>query len=125
MPGLGGGPAGDALIEVHVRPHPTFTREGNDIKTVLPVTLNEALNGGSVQVETATGPVSVKIPKHSTSGRVLRLRGKGVQGRTKGDHLVELQIAMPLHPTAELERAVADWERQHPYDPRASGSARS
>ncbi len=118
MPGIGGGPAGDALITVTIRPHPVFQRDGNDIKSVVPVTLSEALNGGPVQVMTITGPVSLKIPKHSNTGRVLRLRGKGVQGRAKGDHLVELQVVMPPHPDAALETFIADWEREHPYDPR-------
>ncbi len=121
-PGFGGGPAGDALITVTVRPHPVFRREGNDIKSVLPITLNEALSGGTVQVDTITGPVSLKIPKHSNSGRILRLRGKGVQGRAKGDHLVELQVVMPPHPDAELEKAVSDWESKHPYNPRVKGA---
>ncbi len=118
MAGMGGGPAGDALIAVTVLPHPVFRREGNDIKSVLPVTLNEALNGGSVTVDTVTGAVSLKIPKHSNSGRVLRLRGKGVQGKAKGDHLLELQVTMPPHPDEALEKFVSDWESQHPYNPR-------
>ena len=121
MPGIGGGPSGDALITVIVRPHPVFRRDGNDIKSAVPITLNEALNGGSVQVDTITGPVSLKIPKHSNTGRILRLRGKGVQGHPKGDHLVELQVMMPPHPDAALETFVADWERDHPYNPRQGG----
>ena len=121
MPGIGGGPSGDALITVSVRPHPVFRRDGNDIKSVVPITLNEALNGGSVQVDTITGPVSLKIPKHSNTGRVLRLRGKGVQSHPKGDHLVELQVMMPPHPDAALETFVADWEGEHPYNPRQGG----
>jgi DnaJ-class molecular chaperone len=118
MTGLGGGPAGDALIEVTVRPHPVFRREGNDIRSAVAITLGEALAGGSVMVETITGPVSLKIPKHSNTGQVLRLRGKGVQGKAKGDHLVELQVAMPPYPDEALEKAVADWESKHPYNPR-------
>ncbi len=118
MAGMGGGPAGDALITVTVLPHPVFRRDGNDIKSVLPVTLNEALNGGSVTVDTVTGPVSLKIPKHSDSGRVLRLRGKGVQGKAKGDHLLELQVTMPPHPDEELEKFVSEWESRHPYNSR-------
>ena len=94
-----------------VRPHPVFRRDGNDIKSVAPITLSEALNGGSVQVDTITGPVNLKIPKHSNTGRVLRLRGKGVQSQPKGDQLVELQVMMPPHPDAALETAIADWER--------------
>jgi DnaJ-class molecular chaperone len=121
MPGIGGGPPGDALITVSVRPHPVFIRDGNDIKSAVPITLNEALNGGSIQVDTITGPVSLKIPKHSNTGRILRLRGKGVQGHPKGDHLVELQVMMPLHPDAALETLVADWEGEHPYNPRQGG----
>ena len=120
-PGIGGGPSGDALITVSVRPHPVFRRDGNDIKSAVPITLNEALNGGSVQVATITGPVSLKIPKHSNTGRVLRLRGKGVQSHPKGDHLVELQVMMPPHPDAALETFVADWEGEHPYNPRQGG----
>ena len=121
MPGIGGGPSGDALITVSVRAHPVFRRDGNDIKSAVPITLNEALNGGSVQVDTITGPVSLKVPKHSNTGRILRLRGKGVQGHPKGDHLVELQVVMPPHSDAALEKFVADWEGEHPYNPRQGG----
>ncbi len=121
MPGLGGGPAGDALIAVAVRPHPVFRRDGNDIKSVLPITLAEALGGGSVTVETVAGPVSLKIPKHSNTGQALRLRGKGVPGKVKGDHLVELQVVLPPHPDEALEKAVSEWESQHPYNPRGGG----
>ena len=118
MPGIGGGPSGDALVTVMVKPHPVFRRDGKDIKSTVPITLNEALNGGSVQVDTITGPVNLKIPKHSNSGRILRLRGKGVQGEPKGDHLVELQVMTPPHPDAALESFIAGWEREHPYNPR-------
>ncbi len=118
QPGFGGGPPGDALITVTVRPHPVFSRDRNDIKSVLPITLNEALSGGSVHVATISGPVSLKIPKHSDTGRILRLRGKGMQGRVKGDHLVELRVKMPPHPDEELEKAVSGWESSHPYNPR-------
>jgi DnaJ-class molecular chaperone len=123
-PGIGGGSAGDALITVSVRPHPVFRREGNDIKSIIPITLSEALSGGPVQVETITGPVSLKIPKHSNTGRVLRLRGKGVQGAVKGDHLAELQVVMPPHPDARLADFIAEWEREHPYNPRQGGGAK-
>jgi DnaJ-class molecular chaperone len=123
-PGIGGGPAGDALITVSVRPHPVFRREGADIASIIPITLSEALSGGPVQVDTITGPVSLKIPKHANTGRILRLRGKGVQGRVKGDHLAELQVVMPPHPDAALEDFIAEWEREHPYNPRQGGGAK-
>lgn len=119
-PGVNGGPPGDAMIEVEVRPHPVFRRDGTTIRSVLPISLNEAVSGASVRVDTISGPVDLKIPKGSSSGRVMRLRGKGVpdaQGQ-RGDHLVELRIELPGEPDAELERLVSEWEKAHPYDPR-------
>jgi DnaJ-class molecular chaperone len=127
-PGLGDGPPGDALIEVAVRPHPAFRREGNDIKSVVPITLKEALAGGTVRVATITGPVDLKVPKGSNSGRLLRLRGKGApdpQSSRRGDHLVELRVVLPDKPDAEFERFVSEWEAKHPYDPRQSTGERS
>src|SRR5262249_32576233 len=78
--GLAGsdGKPGDAYVEISVRPHPGFKREGHDILSTLPVSLGEALNGASVQVETVDGPVDVKVPKGAKDGTKLRLRGKGV-----------------------------------------------
>jgi DnaJ-class molecular chaperone len=123
MPGPGDGPPGDALIEVSVRPHPVFRREGNDTRSVVPITLKEAVAGGSVRVDTVTGRVVLKIPKGSNSGRLLRLRGKGVpdpRSGQRGDHLVELRVVLPDKPDAELERFITEWEAKHPYDPRQS-----
>lgn len=120
-PGLNGGPPGDALIEVEIRPHPVFRREGTTIHSVLPITLNEAIAGASVRVDTVSGPVDLKIPQGSSSGRVMRLRGKGVpdgRGGGRGDHLVELRIALPQSPDPELAQLIAEWEARHPYDPR-------
>ncbi|HEX9489514.1 MAG TPA: DnaJ C-terminal domain-containing protein, partial [Stellaceae bacterium] len=77
-PGINGGPPGDALIEIHVAPHPFFRREGDDIHLDLPVTLGEAVLGGKVMVPTPSGPVSMTIPANSNTGRVLRLKGRGV-----------------------------------------------
>ena len=128
MPGVGGGPAGDALIEVSVRAHPGFRREGNDVWSVVPITVKEALAGGSVRVDTVTGPVVLKIPRGSNSGRLLRMRGKGVpdpRSGQRGDHLVELRVVLPDMPDAELERLITEWEAKHPYDPRQSTGERA
>ncbi len=127
-PGLGGASPGDALVEVAFAPDPRFQREGNNIRTVVPVTLREAIAGAKVRVETLTGAVELKVPKGSSSGRVLRLKGKGLPGRKgvpPGDHLVELRIVLPDRIDDDLEKAVTDWEAKHPYDPRRSsgGSA--
>lgn len=128
QPGPLGNSAGDALIEVSVRPHPLFEREGGDIRSVLPVTLSEALNGANVRAETVSGPVSVRVPKGSNSGEILRLRGKGVPaspGAARGDHLVELSVVLPKGGEPELARLVAEWEARHPYDPRGRQEAKA
>lgn len=118
-PGLGGGPPGDALIEIAVRPDRHFRREGADIHLALPVTLAEALGGARVSVPTLHGPVMMTIPRGVSTGRVLRLKGKGLpHGRGQGDQYVRIEVALPPHPDAELERLVRQWEAAHPYDPR-------
>ena len=80
MPGAGGAGAGDAYIELNVDPHPFFTREGRNIHLELPITLQEAVLGGSVSVPTIHGRLSVKVPAGSNSGKTLRLKGKGISG---------------------------------------------
>jgi DnaJ-class molecular chaperone len=123
-PGFGGGGPGDALVEIHVKPHPLLRREGNNIRSTLSVTPGEALAGAKVRVATVSGPVELTVPKGSNTGRVLRLRGKGVPSAVaKGDHLVELQIVLPDHPDDELVRCVTEWEAKHPYDPRKQQGA--
>lgn len=126
-PGFGGGPAGDALVEVHVEPHPTFRRDGDDVHETVPVTLGEAVNGAKITVQTVGGAVTVTVPKGSSSGRVLRLRGKGIahrDGHGHGDHLVELRIVLPEHIDAGLAEQIREWEAKHPYDPRNTGRTR-
>ena len=96
-PGLNGGPPGDALIEVEVDSHPFFTRVGDDIHIEEPVTLSQAVLGGRIAVPTRTGTSTVTVPEGSDTGRVLRLRGKGVPahaGRSAGDQYVTLKVAL-------------------------------
>lgn len=121
--GLGGGPAGDALIEVHVAPHPLFRREGDDIHMDLPVTLGEAVLGGKVSVPTADGSVTMTIPVNSNTGRTLRLKGKGapkpgLKGE-RGDQYVTLRVTLPDQPDPELSAFLKDWAPTHQYDPRS------
>ena len=113
-PGIGGGPPGDALIEIRVRPHPAFERKGDDLHMALPITLGEALRGAKVTVPTLQGPVVMTIPPRSTTGAVLRLKGKGVprpDGEDAGDQYVRLEVALPPAADEILERAVADGRR--------------
>jgi DnaJ-class molecular chaperone len=126
QPGLNGGEAGDVLVQVHVEPHPVFHRDGNDIYATLPVTLAQALGGAKVPVETVSGTVSLTIPKGSSTGTKLRLRGKGApfKGGT-GDQFVELKVVLPAHPDDAFVQSIVDWEAQHPYDPRSGQGAKS
>lgn len=121
LSGLGGGEAGDAIVEVHVEPHPFFVRKGNDIHLDLPVSLPEAVLGGSVRVPTITGPVSLKVPAGSNTGSVLRLKGKGVPDQRSGqpgDQYVTLKVMLPDPPDAELTQLVERWAKDKSYDPR-------
>ena len=117
-PGVGKAPAGDALIEIAVRPHRVFTRKGDDIHIELPITLDEAVLGAKVRAPTPTGAVTMTVPKWTNTGAVLRLRGKGVQRAdgTKGDQLVTLKVMLPEKPDAELEKFVSQWRPA--YSPR-------
>jgi DnaJ-class molecular chaperone len=110
-PGIGGGPPGDALVEIQVRPHRIFTRKRDDIHADLPISLIEAVLGGKVKVPTPTGSVTMTVPKWSNTGTVLRLKGKGVPRAdgTKGDEFVTLKVMLPEKPDPELEKFVAQW----------------
>jgi len=122
-PGLGGGPSGDALIEIEVEPHPVFRREGRDIRIDLPVTLAEALLGGKVRVPTVDGAVAMTIPKGADSGTVLRLKGKGVpapKGGARGDQYVTVRPVLPREPDAEFEDFIRRWYDSHPQNPRSN-----
>lgn len=120
-PGHGGGPSGDAMITLSVRPHRVFQREGDDIRVILPVTIDEAVLGARITAPTITGPVSLTIPPGASSGRVLRLRGRGVTpagGSTAGDQLVELKIVLPPTVDPALRDFLAGWQKDHAHDPR-------
>jgi len=120
--GYGSGPPGDALITLSLRPHPVFRREGDDILVTLPITIDEAILGGKVTAPTIAGPVSLSIPKGTSSGRVLRLRGRGVTrsgSQTTGDQLVELRIVAPPVIDDALRDFLEDWRKTNTHDPRA------
>jgi DnaJ-class molecular chaperone len=120
-PGFGGGAPGDALIELTVRPHPLFIRQGDDIVIELPITIDEAVLGGKVETPTVSGRVALSVPKGATSGQTLRLRGRGVKrrdGKGHGDQLVKLKVVMPAQIDGELEEFMKQWRERHRYDPR-------
>lgn len=106
----GPGGAGDATVTIEVRPHAFFRRDGVDVRIDLPVTLAEAVAGTKVKVPTVDGPVMLGVPAGSTSGKVLRLRGKGFTRKdgSRGDQLVSLLIDVPADDAA-LAAFVATW----------------
>jgi DnaJ-class molecular chaperone len=115
-PGHGRGPAGDALVTLTVTQHPIFERDGNDILMTLPITLDEAVLGGKVATPTINGTVNLSVPKGTTSGQILRLRGRGVKGH--GDQLVTFSIASPPKIDAALAEFMEGWRKSNAYDPR-------
>jgi DnaJ-class molecular chaperone len=120
--GWNGGPPGDVLIEVSVAPHSLFRREGDDIHLDLPVTAAEAVLGAKVATPTLAGPVNLTVPRHSNTGKVLRLRGRGIPahaGREAGDLYVKLSVVTG-QPDDKLEEALRAWQERHPENPRSN-----
>ena len=118
--GVGSGPPGDAFIILDVAPNPDFTREGDDIVVTLPITIDEAVLGGKVEVNTVSGQVKVTVPPGASSGQMLRLKGRGVKGRFgKGDQRVTLRIVSPPEIDDELRDFMESWRKKNAYDPRA------
>ncbi|QGZ95584.1 DnaJ C-terminal domain-containing protein [Terricaulis silvestris] len=117
--GVQGGPAGDALVELTVRPHAFFRREGQDVHMDLNISLTEAVEGGRVQAPTPTGPVTLTIPAGSNTGKTLRLKGKGVAGQ--GDQFVKLQVMLPETPDEDLKKFVKKWAKRDYVPPRPQG----
>ncbi|HET6389675.1 DnaJ C-terminal domain-containing protein [Hyphomicrobium sp.] len=117
--GAPGSEPGDALIEIKVRPHPDFKREGDDILLELPITIDEAVLGGRVEVPTPTGRVQLNVPKGTSSGKTFRLKGKGVRGRSglHGDQLVTVKIVLPQDIDDSLSYFFSEWRQKHAYDP--------
>ncbi|HET9637771.1 MAG TPA: J domain-containing protein [Allosphingosinicella sp.] len=115
------GPAGngDAIVAISIKPHRFFTREGDNIRLDLPISLDEAVLGAKVKVPTVDGPVMLSVPAGTSSGKVLRLKGKGftAKGGQRGDQLVTLMIDLPAG-DAELARFVEGWSGKGTGNPR-------
>lgn len=121
QPSPNGGPAGDLIIDVHVKPHPVFSRDGNNIRVTVPVTFHEAVLGATIQVPTLGGdPVKLKVSPGTPNGRVLRVKGRGVQlASGSGDLLATVEIAVPAHVSDKAKKALDQFEALLPKeDPR-------
>lgn len=118
--GLGGGPAGDAMVTVEIVPDALFTREGDNLRLELPITLYEAVLGAKVKAPVPGGSVQLTIPPGSSGGKTLRLKGKGVhrKGHAAGDLLVKLRIELPKNEDEQLAELMRKRRDETPYDPR-------
>jgi DnaJ-class molecular chaperone len=111
---------GDLLITVSIAPHAFFKVDGNDLRVDLPITLYEAVLGGKVRVPTLGNAVELSIPRNTSSGRIFRLKGKGLpKAGTTGDLFVTTRIMLPDGNDAELEALMEKWRAGHPYNPRS------
>ncbi len=120
--GANGGPPGDLYVIVHVRPHAVFGRSGDDLTLRVPVTFAEAALGADVKIPTLNGPVTVRIPPGTPSGKVLRVRGRGVQGDGRGrtgDLLVSVDVTVPSRLDEHQRAAVEELQKTFDDDPRA------
>lgn len=118
--GARGGDAGDALVEIKVRGHAHFMRAGDDIASEAPISIDEAVLGTKIEVQTVTGRVQLTIPKGTSSGRVFRLKSKGIRSAaagTTGDHLVTVKIVLPDVIDEKLALFMTEWRQKHGYNP--------
>ena len=117
--GQGSAERGDALVEIKVRPDATYKRLGDDIVFEVPVTIDEAVLGGKIEVATVQGRVQLTLPKGTSSGQVFRLKGKGVRNASTsvaGDSLVTIRIVMPAEIDQSLSYFFSEWRQKHKYD---------
>ncbi len=109
-----GEPPGDLYVRIHVRPHAEFRRQGNDILSTISLKYSLAALGGKIEINTAEGPITMKIPAGTQPGEVFRIRGKGIPalGRFgRGDHLVEVSVAIPKKITSSLKKHLEELQR--------------
>jgi curved DNA-binding protein len=119
--GAWGGPSGDLYLRVRLLPHPVFKLDGSDLRLTLPVTPWEAALGAEVEVPTLDGKVRVKVPPGSSSGRKIRLKGKGYHqsGKSQGDFYIELSIAVPKKLTDDEKKLLTNLAEISNFNPRA------
>ena len=111
---------GDAIIELAIKPHPVFRREGDNLVMDLPVSAPDAILGGKVEAPTPDGPVTLNVPAGANSGSTLRLKGKGLAtgGGKRGDLLARLVVTLPDTPDEALRSFAETWRSERPYTPR-------
>ena len=118
-PGMGQGPAGDLYLQVEFKPHPFYRIDGKDLYLDLPIAPWEAALGASVKVPTPAGKVDVKIPAGASSGKKLRLKGRGIPASTPGDFYVIVQISVPPADNAQARALYEEMQQKMAFNPRA------
>ena len=118
-PGVGGGKAGDLYLEIEFKPHSVYRVEGRDVYLDLPLAPWEAALGATVKTPTPSGMVDLKIPAGSSSGKKMRLKGRGIPGKPAGDLYVVLQIALPPADNDEARALYKEMEQKLAFNPRA------
>jgi len=115
-PSPNGGPSGDLIVTVRVKPHPVFSRDGANLRVTVPVTFTEAALGANILVPTLGGePVKLKIHPGIPNGRVLRIQGRGVDsGNTRGDLLATIEVAVPSHLSEKAKKALQEFQEAMP-----------
>jgi len=113
-PGLNNGPAGDLYVEIHIQPHPVFQREGDDLHCEMPISFARAALGGEIEVPTLNGKASFTIPEGTQSGKIFRLRGKGIKGVRSGyagDLFCHVAVETPVKLTEQQKELLREFER--------------
>jgi len=113
-PGVNGGPAGDLYVQMQVKPHTVFQREGNDLHCEMPVSFATAALGGDIDIPTLDGQAKIKIPAETQSGKVFRLRGKGIKGvrsHTHGDLMCHVVVETPVNLTDRQKELLFEFEK--------------
>jgi molecular chaperone DnaJ len=118
-PGLNGGPPGNLYLIIHLKPHPFLRREGDELHMEVPVTVHEAMAGGTITLPTVEGQIKVKVPPRSQSGQTLRLKGKGafnLKKKQRGDLMVKLVVKVPRTDNKEILEAVQEMDGYYEGD---------
>jgi molecular chaperone DnaJ len=121
--GTGGAPSGDLYIITNVSPHPIFTRKGDNIYCLIPITLPEAALGAKIEVPTVSGKAQLRIPPGTQSGQRFRLREKGapsLRGSTRGDQYVEVKVALPKIIDEDSKELLRQFAKRNPENPRVA-----
>ena len=128
-PGVNNGPAGDLYVEIHIRSHPVFEREGDDLHCQMPISIASACLGGEIQVPTLSGKATFDVPEGTQTGRTFRLRGKGIKGLRSslpGDLYIHVQVETPVKLNEAQRKLMKEFDESlkaggHKHSPQEKG----